>query len=227
MGTEKKEKINSQMQCKAQWFKLFPQLGLKIEIPKNFIKELIKITDKILKDPDRIDHSNNLAGQIMSGQQISLPLNYNKKIIEFQNLIQNCCAKLIQETVKSDSNGIKLWYDFDMELHNMWIIEQREHDYNPIHNHGGTISGILYLKVPEQINKKNEPHGWLSFGGPWQYRPENLSFKMNELILPKEGNMYFFRSQLPHQVYAFRGEGERRSISFNLKANPKGKFFDN
>jgi len=218
MGTEKKEKINSQMQCKAQWFKLFPELGLKIEIPKNFIKELIKITDKILKDPDRIDHSNNLAGQIMSGQQISLPLNYNKKIIEFQ--------KLIQETVKEDSNGIKLWYDFDMELHNMWIIEQREHDYNPIHNHGGTISGILYLKVPEQINKKNEPHGWLSFGGPWQYRPENLSFKMNELILPKEGNMYFFRSQLPHQVYSFRGEGERRSISFNLKANPKGKFFD-
>ena len=36
----KKEKPN--MQCSAQWFKLFPELGLKVEIPKNFIEELIK-----------------------------------------------------------------------------------------------------------------------------------------------------------------------------------------
>ena len=222
----KKEKTDPQLKCKAQWFKLFPELGLKVEIPKTFVEELIKITDKILKDPDKIDHSTNLAGQISKGQQISLPLNYNKKIVEFQNIIKNCSAQLIRETAKADSNGINLWSDFDMDLSNMWIVDQKEHDYNPLHTHGGTLSGILYLKVPEQINEKNEPHGWLSFGGPWQYRPENLSFKMNELILPKEGDMYFFRAQLPHQVYPFKGEGERRSISFNLKANPKGIFFD-
>ena len=215
-----------QIKCSAQWFKLFPELGLKVELPKEFIEDLIKITDKILKDPDRIDHSTNLAGQIMKGQQVSLPLDYNKKIIEFQNLIKNCSSRLIQEIAKEDGNGKKLWQDFEMDLNQMWIVEQREHDYNPLHTHGGTLSGIVYLKVPEQINEKNEPHGWLSFGGPWQYRPENLAFKMNELILPKEGDMYFFRAQLPHQVYPFKGEGERRSLSFNLKATPKGKFFD-
>ena len=222
----KKEKTEPQLKCKAQWLKLFPELALKVEIPKNFTEELIKITDKILKDPDRVDHSKNLAGFMKKGQQIALPLNYNKKIIEFQNLIKNCSTKLIQETAQFDSNGINLWHDFDIEIINMWVVDQREHDYNREHTHGGTISGILYLKVPEQINEKNEPHGWLSFGGPWQYRPEDLSFKMNELILPKEGNMYFFRSQLPHQVYPFQGDGERRSVAFNLRAKPKGKFFD-
>ena len=221
----KKEK-EPQIKCSAQWFKLFPELGLKVELPKEFIEDLIKITDKILKDPDRIDHSTNLAGQIMKGQQVSLPLDYNKKIIEFQNLIKNCSSRLIQEIAKEDGNGKKLWQDFEMDLNQMWIVEQREHDYNTLHTHGRTLSGIVYLKVPEQINEKNEPHGWLSFGGPWQYRPENLAFKMNELILPKEGDMYFFRAQLPHQVYPFKGEGERRSLSFNLKATPKGKFFD-
>ena len=121
----KKEKTEPQLKCKAQWFKLFPELGLKVEIPKTFVEELIKITDKILKDPDKIDHSTNLAGQISKGQQISLPLNYNKKIVEFQNIIKNCSAQLIRETAKADSNGINLWNDFDMDLSNMWIVDQK------------------------------------------------------------------------------------------------------
>ena len=32
----KKEK-EPQIKCSAQWFKLFPELGLKVELPKEFI----------------------------------------------------------------------------------------------------------------------------------------------------------------------------------------------
>jgi hypothetical protein len=32
-----------------------------------------------------------------------------------------------------------------------WIVRQFKNDYNPIHYHGGDISGVGYLKVPEDM----------------------------------------------------------------------------
>ena len=35
-------------------------------------------------------------------------------------------------------------------------------------------------------------------------------------IKPQVGNLFLFPSSLHHQVYPFRGKGERRSVSFNV-----------
>jgi len=35
-------------------------------------------------------------------------------------------------------------------------------------------------------------------------------------IIPEAGRLYLFPSSLNHQVYPFKGEGERRGISFNI-----------
>ena len=35
-------------------------------------------------------------------------------------------------------------------------------------------------------------------------------------IKPQVGNLFLFPSSLNHQVYPFRGKGERRSVSFNV-----------
>ena len=34
-----------------------------------------------------------------------------------------------------------------------WIVRQFQNEYNPLHYHGGHISGVGYLKVPEDYGK--------------------------------------------------------------------------
>ena len=51
----------------------------------------------------------------------------------------------------------------------------------------------------------------------------SLRFGMTQNKLPKRGHMYLFPAWLGHSVMPFRGEGERRSMSFNVHAFPTGK----
>ena len=120
-----------------------------------------------------------------------------------------------------------MWEKFTPTIMDMWVVSQYAGDYNESHTHGGTLSGILYLKVPEQINEKTQPDGWLIFHGGRPYSPESLQIKMTEKFLPKVGDFYIFKSKQEHGVYPFRGEGERRSLSFNLLGNHGGSFFKN
>ena len=58
--------------------KIFGVPILKTSFPEKNIKELIQITDVILKDKDSVDHSKKLAGVIKKGQQVLLPHKHNK-----------------------------------------------------------------------------------------------------------------------------------------------------
>ena len=223
----KKDKKAEPLNVAARWGKLFAVPMLHITVPDSYIEDLTEITDKIIADPDAIDHSESLAGKIYKGKQLSIPLNYNKKVIAFQNFIHKCCDAFIKDVREHDSNASRIWKEFAIDVMDMWVVSQYEGDYNPPHTHGGLLSGIMYLKVPEQINQKSEPSGWLALNGWLPYRPESLQIKMNEMILPKVGDFYIFPSWQSHEVFPFRGKGERRSLSFNLSGEPKGVFFKN
>ena len=100
-----------------------------------------------------------------------------------------------------------------------WIVRQFQTEYNPIHYHGGHISGVGYLKLPKnygkpfQSTKKKNVNGNISFihGS----RMFNSSSNVN--VEPKLGDFYLFPNYMMHTVYPFYGNEERRSISFNAK----------
>ena len=215
------------LNVEARWGKLFSVPMLHITVPEQYVKDILEVTDKIIADPDAIDHSSQLAGKIYKGKQLSVPLNYNKKVINFQNFTQKCCEAYVKEVREYDSNASRIWKEFTLNIMDLWVVSQYEGDYNPPHTHGGLLSGILYLKVPEQINEKSEPSGWLALNGWLPYRPESLQIKMNEMFLPKVADFYIFPSWQSHEVFPFKGKGERRSLSFNLSGEPKGAFFKN
>ena len=225
--SKKQHKKPEPLNVEARWGKLFSVPMLHITVPEQYVKELLEVTDKIIEDPDAIDHSSQLAGKMYDGKQLSIPLNYNKKVIKFQNFVQLCCEKFIKTVRERDENTRRMWETFTPTIMDMWVVSQYAGGYNESHVHGGTLSGILYLKVPEQINEKTQPDGWLIFHGGRPYSPESLDIKMTEKFLPKVGDFYIFKSKLEHGVYPFKGEGERRSISFNLSGEPKGEFFKN
>ena len=99
-----------------------------------------------------------------------------------------------------------------------WIVRQYKNDYNPIHIHGGHISGVGYLKVPKNLgdysqkNKEVNKNGTLSL----IHGSKNFLCESTFNVSPKVGEFYFFPNYLMHCVYPFvNTEEERRSISFN------------
>ena len=93
-----------------------------------------------------------------------------------------------------------------------------ENEYNPLHYHGGHVSGVGYLKIPNSVgepfqkNKKINNNGQINLvHGSKQFLSEAF-FKIN----PQIANFYFFPNYLMHTVYPFYNKTEeRRSISFN------------
>ena len=101
-----------------------------------------------------------------------------------------------------------------------WVVRQFQNEYNPLHYHGGHISGVGYLKVPKSLggtfqkDKRNNNNGEIHLVHGSKQFLSDANFK----IKPKVGNFYYFPNYLLHTVYPFYAENEeRRSISFNAK----------
>jgi len=102
-----------------------------------------------------------------------------------------------------------------------WINYQKQHEFNPIHAHGGTLSSVIMIDVPEEIAKEvdsldyetNMPcPGQLEFiDGPTSYLCPG-TYK----VVPKTGDIFIFPAELKHTVYPFTSDVERVTMSFNV-----------
>ncbi|NBQ21566.1 MAG: hypothetical protein EBU30_07910, partial [Synechococcaceae bacterium WB6_3B_236] len=80
-------------------------------------------------------------------------------------------------------------------------------------------SGVLFLKVPPQINGQSFD-GQLCFHGPEEWHIQSFRTGMTQYVLPVPGDFYVFPAWQPHSVAPFRGDGERWSLAFNTIAIP-------
>ena len=183
----------------------------KLEIPDNIIKSLNEYAEKVILDEaklEKLDNGKNLAGNVK--QEFIL----EQEILEssgFFDFLKLAVSKWIEA---SDSKKITLF-----EIKKSWIVRQFENEYNPIHYHSGHISGVGYLKIPNdfgktvQKNKKKNENGRLNFiHGNRMFNSSSI-FSIN----PKVGEFWLFPNYLMHTVYPFYGNEERRSVSFNAK----------
>ena len=106
-----------------------------------------------------------------------------------------------------------------IQLETAWVVSQCESTASPMHFHSSKISGVLYLKTPDvdpdQEDKSylsGRQAGYINFmsGGKQDLSKSLMSFK------PKVGECYIFPGWLLHGVEPFNGNGERRSMAFNL-----------
>ena len=189
----------------------------RVKMSNELIKVLNDYVDKTISDKNKIkdlDHGNNLAGNVT--QEFKL----EKKFIE-ESGYKNFLSKSVHEWLKI--SGYKEIKDF--EIISSWIVRQFKNEYNPVHWHGGHVSGVGYLKVPEffgetaqPLSNKNNKNGNLELiYGSRQFLSDS-SFS----IKPETGYFYFFPHYMMHTVYPFTGTNEeRRSISFNATIDEK------
>lgn len=130
-------------------------------------------------------------------------------------------GKLINDYV-TDAEGTQLEQVF-YEV--FWIVSQYADTPSPVHFHSGDLSGVLYLKVPNEIDPSQEEKnyisgrkaGYINFieGNKQRFSKSLLSFK------PEVGDFYIFPGWLLHGAEPFLGEGERRSMAFNANLKVK------
>lgn len=90
-----------------------------------------------------------------------------------------------------------------------WVNRCYANDFTPIHTHGGTLSGILFLKtLPTDITMYGVLEFMFGESNDFyfdRWRPEQI-----------EGKVLVFPSWLRHCVYPTQSSNERRTMSFNL-----------
>jgi hypothetical protein len=91
-------------------------------------------------------------------------------------------------------------------------------EFNPVHQHSGSISGIIMVSVPEEISKEPETHpinSTIRCPGQLEWLHGDYgsgSYK----IVPVTGKFYMFPNTLRHQVYPFKSDVERITMSWNI-----------
>lgn len=128
--------------------------------------------------------------------------------------LAQCTARFIRRYLAGLENAAAGDVDFEV----FWVVSQYAGTPSPVHFHSADISGVLYLKVPEiEAGEEAKTYisgrqaGYINFliGGKQRFSKSLISFK------PAVGDFYVFPGWLLHGAEPFRGEGERRSMSFN------------
>ena len=201
-------------------FKVIKPFGPTIaraKMPNELVLTLNNYVDEIVNNEKKVrelDHGDKLAGSV--SQEFKL---------EEDVIVSSGYKKFLSDTVFDwlKTSGYKEIKDFN--LISSWIVRQFENEYNPVHWHGGHISGVGYLKVPNslgetaQVNsKKINKNGNLEL----IYGSRQFLSDSSFAITPVVGYFYFFPHYMMHTVYPFSGnKEERRSISFNATIDEK------
>ena len=110
---------------------------------------------------------------------------------------------------------------YQLKVASIWVNEMKDNEYNPIHWHGGHISGAGFLKVPKTLGTFVQDKGDKPYkGGMLNLLHGSRQFLSHSIfqIKPKVGNFYLFPNYMMHAVYPFADTNEeRRSVSFNAK----------
>ena len=184
-----------------------PSIG-KFKVSKEIIKKLIKITDGMSTDISyalvgRIDEQLEYSSDSFKDYFSSKIKEYTKNVYEYQVEVMNKNTKP----------------NVDIKLGGMWVNNQYENEYNPVHLHpdGSHLTSVLYLKVPN-IPAENFPDGHLHIINNSQNLHNSGSMELTDyFVYPKVGDFYIFPSYLKHTAYPFKGKGVRRSLVINSK----------
>jgi hypothetical protein len=124
--------------------------------------------------------------------------------------------------------------EWALELDRFWVNYQKKGEFNPIHNHNGMYSFVVWLKIPYDTEQEKQAE-WMSdikmserVAGCFSFSYTNILGQIKNMVYElnseNENMIVFFPSGLHHQVYPFYSSDEERiSISGNISINLHGK----
>ena len=101
----------------------------------------------------------------------------------------------------------------------LWANFQGPGDFNPPHSHGGALSFVIFLQIPEELKDENAAFKGLSSG------PGGITFLHGDAdayainshsFFPEERDMFIFPAWVKHWVYPYKSDCTRISVSGNV-----------
>ena len=114
--------------------------------------------------------------------------------------------------------------DYEIRLNSVWVNEMKEHEYNPVHVHQGSLftglSSVMILKLPQsfgvEYSAANQPqNGRLQILGSASGQFSNVDYQPNVEV----GDFFIFPYDMRHCVYPFNGPETRRTLAANCDVN--------
>lgn len=202
---------------------LFGDIGFLIfKMPQEVINEVKITVDEIQNNFTKaVPHNQYLAGHIDKEYQAKL----TPKATQYVRWAVDCYANESPNYllfVSQLSNSVpKLRYDGDC-----WINFQEKYEYNPVHNHSGIFSYVMWYQIPYFIEdevkygagKGRSPEQNLNGNFAFMYPiGNNISTNAIRVDNTMEGYMAMFPSSLNHTVYPFYTSDDYRiTISGNV-----------
>jgi hypothetical protein len=112
-----------------------------------------------------------------------------------------------------------------MYLKEFWVNYQKETDFNPLHQHSGVLSFVIWMKIPTEWREQHELPISKNSASPsasdFRFTYPNILGNLRNVTIPMgkeaENNMIIFPSTMMHQVYPFYNCSEDRiSVSGNI-----------
>jgi hypothetical protein len=122
--------------------------------------------------------------------------------------------------------------DYDLVLDSCWINFQKKHEFQPIHDHTGVYSFIIFYDIPFEIQKEQEVspgrESRTNYAGLLNFHYVSYLGKLASLTIPADTRwkkrMLLFPADLKHSVYPFYSSNEYRiTISGNLSIKHTGE----
>ena len=117
----------------------------------------------------------------------------------------------------SEKNPEKFPIQYD--LPEPWVNFMKSNEYNPLHEHHGEVSAIIFIDIPDQIKDERDQS---QFGHKTNGCLEFVyDCSTSFVVTPRTGMIFLFPAFLKHTVYPYASDVERITMSFNLPDKPK------
>mgnify|MGYP003112616020 CR=1 len=160
------------------------------------------------------DFNKRLAGHLKQEYQLKWPEEFEVRL--HQGIRSSELLKEYIDTIKLNNA-----YSY-LSLTNLWVNYQAKHEFNPVHDHSGVLSFIIFLQVPYDLTaEENMFNANISETSKLQFLTTNNLGEIIATTVPVDqsyvNKLLMFPSKLRHQVYPFFTSNEHRiTVSGNF-----------
>jgi len=196
---------------------------LETELPKSVMSRLQSYIETAKKNPT--SWNDNLAGNI------SKSLTLEDKDRWFFKTILAPLIRQFSQKFPSYTKRISIFTkDVPYCLESFWVNFQKENEFNPLHDHGGVFSFVIWVKIPTDWREQHalpfSANSVAPSASDFEFRYISMLGEIASQVYcldkKSESFMLFFPAKLMHTVYPFYNcEEERISISGNICLDTK------
>ena len=202
-------------------FVFLGQSILRYEVPLDIFTTINSIYQNNF---DTLDPANKqLIGKIQNEHSLFYGGKDESKMKNHNKLTQDV-IKYFMDMFRHYLNWNKI-KEYDLHLNSIWVNQMKEHEYNPVHIHRGTLftglSSVMILSLPstygkEYSNDEVPQNGKLQILGSASGQFAKIDFQPSL----KVRDFFIFPYDMRHCVYPFNSTSEtRRTLAANCDVN--------